>query len=247
MVRSCNLIIPSPTNRKYRVCLDYYIKRCPGPCEFKITEESYGELIDSACLFLEGKEERLLASIEEKMERASEELRFEEAASWRDKLRALNSVRQKQKVSAERVVDRDVLALARADKIVAAVALQIRDGLLIGRQSFQLSADPSDSDSEVLTAFIKQYYLHSPSIPDEIFLPGPCDEEDLVTLWLGKERNKSVKIHVPQRGQKYELLEMAQTNAKLMLNEPQSSPSTYPTSARPTRWVRLSSSAMPSR
>ncbi|GAB4321360.1 MAG: excinuclease ABC subunit UvrC [Candidatus Zixiibacteriota bacterium] len=219
MIRGCNLIIPSPTNRKYRVCLDYYIKRCPGPCEFKISEEAYGELIESACLFLEGKEERLLAGIEEKMEKASEELRFEEAASWRDKLRALASVRQKQKVSAESMVDRDVLALARSDKTVAAVALQIRDGLLIGRQNFQLTADPSDSDREVLTAFIKQYYLHSPSIPDEIFLPAHCEEEELVAQWLGRERAKQVRIHVPQRGQKFELLEMAQTNAKLLLNE----------------------------
>jgi excinuclease ABC subunit C len=219
MIRACSLIIPSPTKRKYRVCLDYYIKRCPGPCEDKITEAEYRALIDSACLFLEGKEESLIAELTVHMEKASEEMRFEEAATWRDKLHAVESVRHKQKVTTDVTVDRDILALARADKIVAAIALQIRDGLLIGRQGFQLAAGESDTDAEVLTAFIKQYYLHSPSIPDEVHLPHSCEEEELVTAWLGRERKKSVRLCVPKRGEKYELLEMAQTNAKLMLNE----------------------------
>jgi len=219
MIRACNLIIPSPTKRKYRVCLDYYIKRCPGPCEDKIGEKDYRALIDSACLFLEGKEESLVADLTARMERASEEMRFEEAAVWRDKLHAVESVRHKQKVTTDVSVDRDILALARADKIVAAIALQIRDGLLIGRQGFQLTARDSDTDDEVLTAFIKQYYLHSPSIPDEVHLPHNCDDEELVTAWLGRERKKIVRLCVPKRGEKFELLEMAQTNAKLMLNE----------------------------
>jgi len=218
-IRACNLVIPSPTNRKYRVCLDYYIKRCPGPCEDKISEDGYSALIDAACLFLEGKEETLITGLAARMEAAAEAMQFEEAAAWRDKLRAVESVRHKQKVSAGVVVDRDVLALARAGRIVSAVALQIRDGLLIGRQAFQLAADEADADDEVLTAFLKQYYLHSPSIPDEIYLPFHCDEEDLIADWLGEERRRSVKLYFPQRGERYELLEMAQTNAKLMLNE----------------------------
>jgi excinuclease ABC subunit C len=219
MIRACSLIIPSPTKRKYRVCLDYYIKRCPGPCEDKIAEADYRALIDSACLFLEGKEESLIADLTARMENASEEMRFEDAATWRDKLHAVESVRHKQKVTTDVSVDRDILALARADKIVAAIALQIRDGLLIGRQGFQLSAGEADTDAEILTAFIKQYYLHSPSIPDEVHLPYSCEEEELMAAWLGRERKKIVRLRVPKRGEKYELLEMAQTNAKLMLNE----------------------------
>lgn len=218
-IRSCNLVIPSPTSRKYRVCLDYYIKRCPGPCEDKISEDGYHALIDAACLFLEGKEETLIASLTARMEAAAEATHFEEAAAWRDKLRAVESVRQKQKVSIGVVVDRDVLALARAGPVVSAVALQIRDGLLIGRQAFQLATDESDTDNETLTAFLKQYYLHSPSIPGEIYLPLHCEEEDLIADWLSRERCKPVKLFFPQRGEKYELLEMAQTNAKLALNE----------------------------
>lgn len=219
-IRSCNLVIPSPTRRKYRVCLDYYIKRCPGPCEDKIDQTGYRSLIDAACLFLEGREETLITNLTSRMESAAASEHFEEAAAWRDKLRAVESVRHpRQKVSAGIVIDRDVLALARAGRIVSAVALQIRDGLLIGRQAFQLAADENDSDPEVLTAFLKQYYLHSPSIPDEIYLPNHCDEEELIADWLGAERRRAVKLFFPQRGERYELLEMAQTNAKLQLNE----------------------------
>lgn len=218
-IRSCNLVIPSPTNRKYRVCLDYFIKRCPGPCEDKVSEASYRALVDSACLFLEGKEGRLIDEMTARMTDAAEGMHFEEAAEWRDKLRAVESVRHKQKVSDEDQVDRDVLALARADRVVAAVALQVRDGLLIGRQNYQLTVDVDDEDAEVLSAFIKQYYLNSPSLPDEIYLPYHCSEEELIGEWLSKDRKRAVKLIFPQRGERLALLEMAVTNARLALNE----------------------------
>jgi len=218
-IRSCNLIIPSPTNRKYRVCLDYYIKRCPGPCEDKVTESSYRQLIDSACLFLEGKEGRLIDEMTAHMNEAAEATRFEEAAEWRDKLRAVESVRHKQKVSDEEQIDRDILALARSDKVVAAVALQVRDGLLIGRQNYQLTVDVDDPDPDILSAFIKQYYLNSPSVPDEVYLPFHCTDEELIGEWLSKDRKRLVKLMFPQRGERLALLEMATTNARLALNE----------------------------
>lgn len=218
-IRACNLIIPSPTNRRYRVCLDYYIKRCPGPCEDKITDTEYRKLIDAACLFLEGKEERLTVELTARMEEASAAMRFEDAAAWRDKLHAIESVRHKQKVSAGEVIDRDVLALVRAERIVAAVALQVRDGLLIGRQNYQLDADPAESDADVLSVFVKQYYLNSPSIPAEVYLPFHCSEEELIRQWLSAERKRAVKFLFPKRGERFALLEMAQTNARLSLNE----------------------------
>jgi len=218
-IRSCNLVIPSPTKRKYRVCLDYFIKRCPGPCEDKVSETAYRQLVDSACLFLEGKEGRLIEEMTARMNDAAEATRFEEAAEWRDKLRSVESVRHKQKVSDERQVDRDVLALARSDRLVAAVALQVRDGLLIGRQNYQLTVDVEDADADILAAFIKQYYLNSPSVPDEVYLPYHYTEEDLIGEWLSKDRKRAVKLIVPQRGERLALLEMATTNARLALNE----------------------------
>ncbi|MEW5701142.1 MAG: excinuclease ABC subunit UvrC [Candidatus Zixiibacteriota bacterium] len=218
-IRACNLIIPSPTRRRYRVCLDYYIKRCPGPCEDKITAAGYRQLIDAACLFLEGKEGRLIDELTGRMNEAAEAMRYEEAALWRDKLRAVQSVRQKQKVAADQMVDRDVLALARSERTVAAVALQVRDGLLIGRQTFQLSAGTDDADADVLAGFVKQYYLNSPAIPDEIYFPEHCTDEELIAAWLSRDRPRAVRLLVPRRGERHELLEMAVTNARLSLNE----------------------------
>jgi excinuclease ABC subunit C len=218
-IRACNLIIPSPTRRKYRVCLDYYIKRCPGPCEDKISESGYRRLIDSACLFLEGKEGRLIDELTARMEEAAEATRFEEAAEWRDKLRAVQSVRRRQKVAADEAVDRDILAMARSERTVAAVALQVRDGLLIGRQTFQLTAEVDDADADVLAAFIKQYFLNSPSIPDEIYVPEHCADEELISAWLSRDRRRPVRLLIPRRGERFELLEMAMTNARLSLNE----------------------------
>lgn len=218
-IRSCNLIIPSPTRREYRVCLDYFIKRCPGPCEDKISAAAYKALIDSACLFLEGKEGRLIEQMTAQMNEAAEAMRFEEAAEWRDKLRAVESVRQKQKVVDDDQADRDIIALARSEKVVAAVALQVREGMLIGRQNYQLAAEPDDDEGDILAAFIKQYYLHSPSIPDEVYLPFHPSEEDLIGEWLSRDRKRAVRLMVPQRGERLALLEMAVTNARLALNE----------------------------
>jgi len=218
-IRACNLIIPSPTRRKYRVCLDYYIKRCPGPCEDKVSESGYRRLIDSACLFLEGKEGRLIDELTARMEEAAEATRFEEAGEWRDKLRAVQSVRRRQKVAADEVVDRDILAMARSERTVAAVALQVRDGLLIGRQTFQLTAEVDDADADVLAAFIKQYFLNSPSTPDEIYVPEHCADEELISAWLSRDRRRPVRLLIPRRGERFELLEMAMTNARLSLNE----------------------------
>ena len=218
-IRSCNLIIPSPTKRQYRVCLDNFITRCPGTCEDKFSEVEYRRLIDSACLFLEGKEGRLIEEMTANMDEAADAMRFEEAAEWRDKLRAVESVRHKQKVADEDQIDRDILALARSDRLVAAVALQVRDGLLIGRQNYQLAADIEDTDADILTAFVKQYYLNSPSVPDEVYLPFHCVEEELIGQWLSKDRKRAVRLIVPQRGERFALMEMATTNARLALNE----------------------------
>jgi len=218
-IRTCNLVIPSPTGRRYRVCLDYYIKRCPGPCEDLIAQAEYRRLIDAACLFLEGKSEQLLRELSQRMEEASERMHFEEAAAWRDKLRAVESVRQKQKVTDGPNVDRDVIGIARADQIVAAVVLQVRDGALIGRQSFQLRAETDDADAVVLTEFIKQYYLNSPAIPDAVDLPFDCAEPGLIAEWLTREHGRTVTLMLPKRGERAALLEMTQTNARLSLNE----------------------------
>lgn len=216
-IRGCNLMIPS--KKKYRVCLDYFIKRCPGPCEDKISQEDYRQLIDSACRLLDGHGESLLEELTAQMKTAADRQEFETAAELRDKIRAITSVQEKQKISAGKFIDRDILALARAETVVSAVALQVREGLMIGRQNFHLSVDAAEDDAEILAGFIKQYYLNSPMVPTEVLLPAHIAEEELVEKWLTRQRGRNVHLIFPQRGEKLKLLKMAAANARLSLNE----------------------------
>jgi len=216
-VRSCNVALPSP--RKIKLCLDFYIKRCLGPCEEKITEKEYNEIIDNVCLFLSGRNEALLSHLKERMEHYAKVENFEMAAQIRDQIKALDSVMEKQKVADVEKVDKDIIALARDKKDVFVVALQIREGILIGRQNFHLIAFKETQDKEILSTFLRQYYMHSVVIPPEIILPIEIDDQEMIQDWLISKREGKVKFLIPQRGEKVKLLEMATYNAQLSLDE----------------------------
>jgi excinuclease ABC subunit C len=216
-VRSCNYAIPS--NRKIKLCLDYHIKRCLGPCEEKVSPEEYRDIIKNVLLFLSGKNNLLLEHLEKKMSEYSSQEKFEKAAGVRDQIKALESVIERQKVADVERVDRDIIAFARDKKDVSVVALQIREGVLIGRQNFHLTGFKESTDQEILSTFLRQYYMHSAVIPPEIVLPAEMDDQQMIEDWLSSKREGKAKIIVPQRGDKVKLLEMASYNAQLSLNE----------------------------
>ncbi len=216
-VRSCNY--PLPSNKRVRLCLDYHIKRCPGPCEGKISAEEYGETVRDILLFLSGKNSLLVKNLEGKMNDYSSREEYEKAAAVRDQIHALESVTEKQKVAEMDQVDRDILAFAREGRDIALVALQIREGVLIGRQTFHLTATRESTDQEILSTFIRQYYMHSATVPQEVILPGQIDDQAMIDEWLSSKRGSGVKIVHPQRGQKVRLLAMALSNARLSLEE----------------------------
>lgn len=216
-VRSCNLVIPS--NQKYKLCLEYHIKRCLGPCEAKCSYEEYRQMIENVCLFLAGKSSYVIDELKAQMEHYADQENFEGAARIRDQIKALESVIQKQKVVEDKDIDRDIISFARQKKDVCCVVLQIREGILIGRQNFYLTCSLVDSDQEIVSSFIKQYYLNSAVIPDEIVLPCEISDEDAIIFWLGQNRGGKVQVLVPQRGKKAELVDMAVQNARLVLNE----------------------------
>jgi excinuclease ABC subunit C len=218
-LRSCNLEIPSSTGRKYKVCLDYHIGRCGGACENLETEEQYRRHVDAVIMFLSGRRTDLIKNLSERMRQASDDLKFEEAARLRDTVEALESVRQKQKVDSALDIDRDVIAYARDGRDAVAAALQVREGILIGRQDFQLVVDAELPDGELLAGFLKQYYNHAENLPQEIYLPIAIDELDLLGKWLAKEKGSKVEFVVPQKGEKHKLVIMAETNARLLLDE----------------------------
>ena len=218
-IRTCNLTIPHPTGRIQKVCLDYHIGRCGGPCEGFQSEKDYREMVDSVILFLAGKSETLIEKLKKRMALLSTRTKFEEAAKIRDQVTALESVRQRQKVDAGKVVNRDILAYAREGRDTVVVVLQLREGILIGRQDFQIQAEPEVIDEEVLSEFVEQYYNHQPNLPEELYLPLAFPEEALISRWLSRMRGRKVTIFTPQKGEKLKLVDMAAANARLLLDE----------------------------
>jgi len=218
-IRSCNLVIPHPSGKIQKVCLDYRIGRCGGPCEDLQTREDYSEQVESVLLFLSGRSQTLIDRLREKMNAYSESLDFEKAAEMRDQIEALESVRHKQKVDAGKVIDRDIIAFAREGRDTVTVILQIREGVLIGRQDFQLRSEIEDDDAEVLSGFMRQYYNHQPNLPEEIYLPLEPLEKALIGDWLSEIQGRKVNIFTPQKGEKLRLVDLAAANARLLLDE----------------------------
>jgi len=149
----------------------------------------------------------------------SESLDFEKAAEMRDQIEALESVRHKQKVDAGKVIDRDIIAFAREGRDTVTVILQIREGVLIGRQDFQLRSEIEDDDAEVLSGFMRQYYNHQPNLPEEIYLPLEPLEKALIGDWLSEIQGRKVNIFTPQKGERLRLVDLAAANARLLLDE----------------------------
>ena len=217
-VRSCGLTLPS--HRQYRVCLDYFIGRCPGCCEpGKTTPEEYAEIIDNVVMFLSGRSDEIVNRLTEKMMKLSDRQEYERAALIRDQIEAIRAVIQKQKVVSEERIDRDIIALARSLADVSIVVIQIRKGVLIGRQHFYLTAPEDITNAKVLSSFILRYYKTSTFLPSEIYLPEDIDDISLIKQWFAEHKEANIKFYQPKIGEKHKLLELAQKNAKLLLGE----------------------------
>jgi len=146
-------------------------------------------------------------------------MRFEHAAELRDQIEAIKSVMIKQHVDVGELIDRDIISLAREEKDAVAVVLQLREGVLIGRQDFQLKAEPDESEKNIIHTFITQYYNHQPNMPKEIVLPFELPDYMLIKEWLTKNRGSKVDLIIPKIGQKMRLVELAAKNARLLLDE----------------------------
>ncbi len=218
-IRACNLVIPHPQGKALKVCLDYRIGLCGGPCEGLVSEKAYRENIDNIIMFLSGRAETMIDKLRIKMDQCSKRMEFERAAEIRDQIDALESVRHKQKVDVGKPVNRDIIACAREGREIVAVVLQIREGVLIGRQDFRLTAETDETNDDVISAFVRQYYNRQQDLPQEIYLPLALADEKLIGRWLRKKKGKIVKLFAPQKGEKLKLVDLASTNAKLLLDE----------------------------
>ncbi len=209
-----------------RPCLQYQIKRCPAPCVMKVDEAWYGEQVRSVALFLEGRHDELTGELMERMKDASRSMEFELAAIYRDQLRAVEAVREEQRVVTIKGTDQDVIGFYREGSLVEVLVIQARGGHVKDTLSFSLRGVELP-DEEVLSGFLTQYYGDAPAtdvlIPDEILLPLLPDGAAGVAAWLGERRSKKVVLLVPQRGKRTELLAMAKENAEHAFREKQRS------------------------
>ncbi len=209
-----------------RPCTQYFIHRCVAPCVAYTTREEYAAIIQQVILFLEGKHDEVLQSLQEKMEQAAEDLNFEEAARIRDRIQAVDRILEKQRIiNTEGQDDQDVIALARGDDETCAQVFFFRSGKLVGREYFILQGTRESSDAEIITSFIQQFYDNSPHIPAELVTEFEPDERLLIQNWLREKRkgtaatSPAVTITVPKRGEKVRLIEMVKQNAQQVLEQ----------------------------
>lgn len=217
-LRSCNRNLPRDIG-KDRPCLYYHIHQCEAPCQGWVSKEAYREQLEKAIDFLNGRTENEVRELTRRMQKASDELNFERAASYRDLLSSVMKVSERQKITNSGGDDQDVIALARDDGDAIAQVFFIRGGKLIGRDHFYLKAAGGESDGDVLQSFLKQYYSGTPFIPKELMLSNEIDESDIIEAWLTEKRGKRVYIRVPQKGTKEKLVDLAKRNADILLRQ----------------------------
>ena len=218
-IRKCNNNIERMIKNHERPCLNYHIEKCMGPCTGEIGKEEYMNMIDEIIMFLDGKEEELIYKIEEKMKRAADAMDFEKAAKYRDQTIALNSIVEKQKIVSANGQDQDVIAMARGDKDSWVQVFFVRKGKLVRREHFILKNTKDNSDREIISSFLKQFYSGSTFIPKEILIEQDVDDLKILEEWISGKRGSKVTIRVPQRGTKKQLLEMVKKNAVIDMEQ----------------------------
>ena len=219
-VRSCSFFLDEQviTDKKVKLCLDYHIRKCEGPCEGLVSMEHYQEMIDRIDRFMRGKTKETEDYITEQMQNASTSMRYEEAAMYRDQLEAIRSFNERQSKVSTEFEDRDVFALAQEGELGVVVIIRIRNGRIFSREKISLQR-LDDKDSYTMKTVITRFYMDSGLIPREILLQfSPTDEKELL-IWLKKRRQGTVKFLYPQRGEKAKEMRITLQNAKLLLGE----------------------------
>ncbi|MCI9539918.1 MAG: excinuclease ABC subunit UvrC [Lachnospiraceae bacterium] len=217
-IRTCNRNLPKDIG-KSRPCLNFHIKQCKAPCQGYISKEEYRESIRKAMDFLNGNYDGILKNLEEKMLAASEAMEYEQAMEYRDLLNSVKQISQKQKITSSDIEDRDVIACSCDGPDAVVQVFFIRGGKLIGREHFHLNVAVQEEKKQILNSFIKQYYAGTPFIPRELMLQAAPEEEGLLAEWLSKKKGSKVYIHVPKKGQKERLVELAFKNASMVLEQ----------------------------
>ena len=215
-IRTCSRVLPRDEGKE-RACLNYHIHQCSAPCQGLITPEEYRKRVDQALAFLGGSYQPVIQKLEAQMQEAAEALDFEKAAELRDLTASVRAVAQKQKITSTDGEDRDIVAVAKDSQDAVVQVFFVRGGRLIGREHFHVTLGNEDDKSAVLSAFIRQYYAGTPYIPKEILLQAPVEDQPVVEHWLSEKLGSTVHLRVPKKGAREKLVELAASNARLVL------------------------------
>lgn len=223
-VRSCSRTLPRDC-KKDRPCLYYHMKQCAGPCTGEVSQEDYRENIQKVLRFLNGDFQDTVSQLTEKMQKASEEMRFEDAAECRDLIQSIQKIGERQKITAYGEEDRDIIAVAMDESLdlreqdAVVQIFFMRSGKMIGRDHYYLRVAKGDTREQVLSSFLKQFYAGTPFIPREIMLQTDVEDREIIEEWLSTRRRQKVHILVPKKGSKEKLVELALENAKMVLDK----------------------------
>lgn len=217
-LRSCNRSLPKDIGKE-RPCLYYHIKQCSAPCQGYISKEEYHKGVAQLLDFLNGNFKPILKELEGKMKAASESMNYEEAVEYRDLIQSVVRIGERQKITDQHGEDKDIVAIAQDEEDAVAQVFFVRDGRLIGRDHFYLKVAKGDGNSLIISSFLKQFYSGTPFIPREIMLQEEIDDQQVIEEWLGKRRGQKVYLRVPKKGTKEKLVELAASNAALVLNQ----------------------------
>ncbi len=217
-IRSCNRNLPHDIGLS-RPCLNYHIKQCNAPCQGYISKEEYNESVKRVLDFLNGDYRDVIKMLTEKMQAAALKMEFEEAAEYRDLLNNVKQIAQKQKITNSDMENKDVIACAIEGDDAVIQVFFIRDGKLMGREHFHMNIAIAEERRQIVSGFIKEYYGGTPFVPAKIVIQDELEDGDVLADWLSKRRGQKVHIEVPRRGQKEKMVELAEKNARMVLDQ----------------------------
>lgn len=200
-----------------RACLNYHIKRCLAPCINNISREEYMKQIDEVILLLEGKTEKIIKKLDEEMKEASAKLEFERAAYIRDRKLAIQAITEKQKMANISENNIDVIGVYKNELKICIEIFFVRNSKMIGREHYFIDNYINAQDEEIISSFIKQYYMSKEELPNKIMVRENIEDKEIIEDWLSKKANRKVEIKTPQKGEKLKFVEMAEKNAKITL------------------------------
>ena len=217
-IRTCSRSLPKDIGKE-RPCLNYHIKQCDAPCQGYVSREEYGQNVAQVLEFLNGRYDRVLKTLEEKMMQASDDLDFEKAIEYRELIHSVRQVAQKQKITSSSMEDRDIIAMAKDENDAVVQVFFVREGKLIGREHYHVSVATAEDARQILTSFVKQFYAGTPFVPRELWVQEELEDSEVISQWLSGKRGQKVKIVVPKKGEKERLVELAEKNAALVLSQ----------------------------